>query len=81
MCNELKIGHVPVSLLYLGLQLAVSLGFVYLCPATVQAHWIYLIVAGIVLALAYVVFMKKYYHLHEAYLASLKKRDSSTNSK
>ena len=26
-----------------------------------------------VLALAYVAFMKKYYHLHEEYLASLKK--------
>jgi len=27
----------------------------------------------VVLVLAYVVFMKKYYHLHEEYLASLKK--------
>ena len=73
MCNELKIGHVKISLLYLALQLAVSLGFIYLCPNTVLAHWIYLIAAGIVLAGAYVVFMKKYYHLHEEYLNSLKK--------
>ena len=28
---------------------------------------------GIVLAVAYVLFKKKYYHLHEEYLASLKK--------
>ena len=28
----------------------------------------------VVLAVAYVVFMKKYYHLHEEYLASLKKQ-------
>ena len=73
MANELKIGHVKISLLYMCLQLAVSLGFIYLCPNTVLAHWIYLIVAALVLAGAYVVFMKKYYHLHEEYLASLKK--------
>lgn len=42
-------------------------------PASVLAHWIYLIVVALVLAGAYVVFMKKYYHLHEEYLESLKK--------
>lgn len=73
MCNELKIGHVKISVLYMLLQLAVSLGFIYLCPDTVVAHWIYLVAAGIVLVLAYVLFMKKYYHLHEAYLKSLGK--------
>jgi UDP-N-acetylmuramyl pentapeptide phosphotransferase/UDP-N-acetylglucosamine-1-phosphate transferase len=73
MCNELKIGHVKVSLLYMCLQLAVSLGFIYLIPDTVAAHWIYLVAAGAVLAVAYVLFKMKYYHLHEEYLASLKK--------
>ena len=73
MANELKIEHVKVSLLYMLLQLAVSLGFIFLCPNTVVWHWIYLVCAGIVLALAYVLFMKKNYHLHEEYLASLKK--------
>lgn len=72
MCNELKIGHVKISVLYMLLQLAVSLGFIYLCPDTVLAHWIYLVVVAVVLVGAYVVFMKKYYHLHEEYLASLK---------
>ena len=72
MANELKMSHVVVSLLYMAIQLVVSLGFIYLCPSTVLAHWIYLIAAGIVLAVAYVLFMKKYYHLHEEYLASLK---------
>lgn len=73
MANELGMGHVTVSLIYMGLQLIVSLGFIYLCPSTVLAHWIYLIVAGIVLVGGYVLFMRKYYHLHEAYLNSLKK--------
>ena len=73
MANELKIGHVTVSLVYMALQLAVSLGFIYLCPDTELAHWIYLAGALVVLALAYVLFKKKYYHLHEEYLASLEK--------
>ena len=71
MANELKIGHVTVSLVYMVLQLAVSLGFIYLCPDTVPAHWGYLIGSGLVLAVAYVLFKKKYYHLHEEYLAGV----------
>ncbi len=71
MSNELKMGHVTVTMIYTIGQLAVSLGFIYLCPDTVPAHWIYLVAAGLVLAGAYLVFMKKYYHLHEEYLASL----------
>ena len=73
MANELKIGHVKVSAFYMALQLVVSLGFVYLCPNDVLSHWLYLVGALAVLAVAYILFMKKYYHLHEAYLASLKK--------
>ena len=73
MANELKIGHVKVSLLYMVMQLIISLGFIYLCPESVGARWAYLIGALAVLSIAYVVFMKKYYHLHEEYLASLKK--------
>lgn len=76
MCNELKIGHVKISVLYMLLQLAVSLGFIYLCPNKVSAHWIYLIGAALVLAAAYILFMKKYYHLHEEYLNSLKHNDN-----
>ena len=72
MANELKIGHVKVSLIYMALQMVVSLGFIYLCPDTMQAHWVYLVIALVVLAIAYILFKKKYYHLHEEYLASLK---------
>lgn len=72
MANELGMSHVVVSCIYMALQLVISLVMVYLVPNTVLAHWIYLIVVALVLAGAYVVFMKKYYHLHEEYLASLK---------
>ena len=73
MANELKIGHVKVTLLYMVLQLVVSLGFVFLCPNTVLCHWMYMIGALAILSLAYFLFMKKYYYLHEEYLATLKK--------
>ena len=72
MANELKIGHVKVSLLYMAMQFVVSLGFIYVCPNNVLCHWMYLIGAFVVLAVAYVLFKKKYYHLHEEYLKSLK---------
>jgi len=73
MANELKMGHVTVSLIYMVLQLVISLVMVYLIPETILAHWIYVVVMAIVLALAYLLFMKKYYHLHEEYLKSLEK--------
>ena len=72
MANELKIGHVKVTSLYMIMQLLISLGFIYLCPNTVLAHWLYLIGTLVVLAITYILFMKKYYHLHEEYLISLK---------
>lgn len=73
MCNELKMGHVTVSLIYFAMQLVISLLMVYLIPNNILAHWIYLVAVGVVLAGAYILFMKKYYHLHEEYLASLGK--------
>ena len=73
MANELGMSHVAVSLIYMVLQLVISLVMIYLVPNTVLAHWIYLIVVALVLVGAYVAFMKKYYHLHEKYLESLKK--------
>lgn len=72
MANELKMSHVTVSLIYMGIQLVVSLGFIYLIPNTIVAHWIYLVTAALVLAVAYVLFKMKYYHLHEEYLARVK---------
>ena len=74
MANELKIPHVVVSTIYMVLQLAVSLIAIYVIPDTVVAHWIYLVCSGVVMAVAYVLFKMKYYHLHEEYLASLKKQ-------
>lgn len=71
MANELGMSHVVVSLIYMGIQLVISLVMVYLIPNTVGAHWIYLIIVGAGLVVAYVVFMRKYYPLHEAYLRGL----------
>lgn len=87
MANELGIGHVRVASFYALLQLAISLGFVYLCPVLARVsgmglvawHWIYLVVALVVLAVAYVLFMRKFYHLHEEYLRRV--RGESITSK
>ncbi len=73
MANELHIGHVKIALLYATIQLCISLGFIYLCPDSHLWHWTYLASVFILLAIAYVIFMKKHYHLHEEYLASINK--------
>ena len=72
MANELGMEHTVVSAIYTGLQLVIAAGMI-LIPNTPVWHWGYLFVVCAALAVAYVAFMKKYYHLHEAYLASLKK--------
>lgn len=69
MANELRMSHLGVSVIYMGLQLAISLGFIYLCPNNPSAHWIYLLSVLLILCIAYLLFMKKYYHLHEEWLA------------
>lgn len=71
MANELKIPHMVVSTIYAVLQLAVSLIAIYVIPDTVAAHWAYLVGAAVVMAVAYILFKKKYYHLHEEYLRGL----------
>ena len=72
MANELKIPHVVVSSIYMVLQLVVSLIAIYVIPDTLVAHWIYFVAAAAVMGLAYLLFMKKYYHLHEEYLSGLR---------
>ena len=72
MANELGMEHTVVSTIYTFLQLAISVGMI-LIPDTVVWHWGYLIGVAIILCVVYLVFMKKYYHLHEEYLESLKK--------
>lgn len=67
MANELRIPHVVVSSFYMMLQLLVSFGMVLL-PMN---HWLYLVTILVVLCGSYLLFMKRYYHLHESYLRSL----------
>ena len=64
MANELHIKHVTVSTIYMALQLVISLGAIYL-PVN---KYLYLVVVLALLCVAYILFKKKYYHLHEEYL-------------
>lgn len=66
MANELKMPHVLVSAIYMILQLAISAGLLFL-PVN---HYMYMGVIIAVLTATYLVFMKRNYHLHEAYLRS-----------
>lgn len=68
MANELNIPHVVVSLIYIVVQLLVSAGLIWL-PVN---HYLYAAAVLLVLCIVYIVFMKKYYHLHEEYLESVK---------
>ena len=67
MANELNIPHVAVSLIYMALQMIVSAGLLFL-PIN---HYLYSAIVLMILCMAYIVFMKKYYHLHEEYLRSV----------
>jgi len=60
MANELKMSHVTVSLIYMSFQSAIIIGYLLLFPY----RWIYLLTVLIILAIAYVVFMKRYFYLH-----------------
>lgn len=66
MANELKMPHVVVSGIYMVLQLVISFGLIW-CS---ECQWMYFIVVLMVLVGVYVWFKRKYYYLHEAYLAS-----------
>lgn len=70
MANELGIPHVYVSLIYMAIQLGISAGLILL-PIN---HYVYMGIVVVALAAAYLIFMKKYYHLHEEYLEKVRKK-------
>ena len=61
MANELKIPHVVVSLIYMMSQAVIIVGYL-LIPGN---GYCYLMGVIIVLSVVYVLFMKKYFHLHQ----------------
>ena len=61
---------VSVSAFYSLLQLFISSVAILLLPDSPAARWIYLGAVLVVLCAAYIIFMKKNYHLHEKYLKS-----------
>lgn len=73
MANELKINPVIISCGYMILQLIIDLLMIFVVPE--DMHTLYLVGTIVVLSIAYILFMKKYYHLHAEYLASLQKKE------
>lgn len=60
MANELKIPHIIVSAVYIGIQGIIIIGYLQLQDF---GYW-YLTSCVVVLSIAYVVFMRKYFNLH-----------------
>ena len=58
MANELRMPHLVVSGIYMALQAVCCIAFI-----VYPSNWT-LIVEGLLLSVVYLVFMKKYYHLH-----------------
>ena len=62
MANELKISHIAVSAVYMFVQTLVVIGFIIVHPYGC-GYW-YLLAVVLLLCVIYVVFMKKFFHLH-----------------
>ena len=63
LANELGWKHVSVSISYMILQSLVVIGFLTIGSAN---HWAYFGITIAVLGIAYIVFMKRYFKLHQA---------------
>lgn len=61
MANELKVPHLRVTGLYMGIQALINAGFLFVSPTW---RFPYLVLILVVLSMAYVLFMKKYFVLH-----------------
>lgn len=64
LANELHIPHTTVAASYAAIQSAISAGALWL-PMN---KWAYTVSAIVVLSAAYMMLMRKYYHLHEEWL-------------
>ena len=60
MANELKMKHVLVSAIYMVVQITIIVGYLHYQE---YGYW-YLLSAILVLSILYIIFMKKYFHLH-----------------
>lgn len=70
MSNELKMRHTTVSLIYMLLQMVISFGLIFIHGSV--AEWVYFGGIVVILAAAYLAFMKKFYYLHAQYLLAHK---------
>lgn len=60
MANELKVKHIYVSSIYMILQAVIVLGYI-MC---FEYRYIYTVCVFITLGIIYIIFMKKFFHLH-----------------
>ena len=61
MANELKIPHVVVSLIYMLLQMMITVGLF----VASEYRWLYVVSVLLSLSVVYIIFMKKHFHTHQ----------------
>lgn len=66
LSNELAFPHTAVASIYAAVQAAISAGFILIYDAGTAARWAFLVATFSALALVYVWFMRKFFHLHLA---------------
>lgn len=67
MTNELRIPHEVVASAYSITQIIISIVYIYWS----NMHWVFLGTTITIFSIAYIVFMRKFYHLHETYLKQI----------
>lgn len=68
MANELKIPHVVVSLIYMGLQALIIIGYLILSnsyPLVSNLQWYYFALTILLLGIGYMLMKKRYFYLHK----------------
>lgn len=61
MANELKVPHVVVSLIYMIIQVILIVGYFL-----TDHGYFYLLISAFVLSMGYILFMKKFFYLHQS---------------
>ena len=65
LANEGKLAHLPVSLIYMGIQAVVNLGYLLVLMYTPEYTLIYFIISMVVLVVVYLPLRRKFYALRE----------------
>ncbi|MCD7973495.1 MAG: glycosyltransferase family 4 protein [Candidatus Azobacteroides sp.] len=64
LCNELNVPHILTSFLYMSIQVLIIAGWLLFWEYAYPYRYYYFVLSVFVLIILYILFKKKYYHLH-----------------